>query len=193
MAKLVQCLLQQPICSLSLSLGRRFPRYLSSTTGIEAEKMAERIISLQALYEQTIPAEQPYVLRLDGVAFKTFTAGMVKPFDRRLTRAMLLTTRDLMERCAARTAYCQSDEISLLFAPEPVVEQIMYAGRVQKLVSVMASCAAARFNYHLARMEWTDVEKPVQQRVLSQTALFDARVFSCPDDIMASEGIRASP
>lgn len=154
-----------------------------------AEEMAHRIQALQTVYEPTLPANQPYVLRLDGVAFRNYTAGMRKPFDPRLTRAMNLTTRDLMERCAARTGYCQSDEISLVFAPETTPMQIMYAGRVQKIASVMASWAAARFNWHISQVDWSDVDEMVRRRAASGLAVFDARVFATPDDIMAAEGM----
>lgn len=155
--------------------------------------VAKRVQSLQAIYEMTLPANQPYVVRLDGVAFRNYTDGMVKPFDARFTRAMLLTTRDLMERCAARTAYCQSDEVSLLFAPEASPQQILYGGRVQKIASVLAALAAARFNWHVGRMSWPHGACGValRERIRAGTALFDARVFSAPDDIMAGEGRRA--
>lgn len=158
-----------------------------------AEKMAERMRELQSRYEMSLAANQPYVLRLDGVAFRNYTDGMVKPFDARLTRAMLLTTRDLMERCAALTAFCQSDEISLVFGPSPSPDQILYAGRVQKIASVMASLAAARFNFYIARSDWTQppVASHAVRRTERSTAVFDARVFSVPDDVMAMEGTSA--
>lgn len=165
---------------------------LASSRSGEAEKVEGRIKALQEEYEQTLPAESPYVLRLDGVAFRSYTAGMRKPFDARLTRAMQLTTRDLMERCAARTGYCQSDEITLVFAPEATPLQIIYGGRVQKIVSIMASWAAARFNYHIARMDWQDVEEEQKEKIGSSQAIFDARIFHAPDDIMAAEGKRST-
>ncbi len=154
-----------------------------------AERVAARIHELEAASEQTLPAGQPYVLRLDGVAFRNYTTDMAKPFDPYFTRAMILTAQDLMYRCAARSAYCQSDEISLLFEAETSPTHIIYAGRVQKIVSVMAALAAARFNYHIGKMahRWHELPK-VRDRILSGSALFDARVFSSPTDIMAGEG-----
>lgn len=156
----------------------------------EAEAVAERVHFLQSAYEMTLPANQPYIVRLDGVAFRNFTSGIIKPFDARLTRAMILTTRDLLVHCAARTAYCQSDEISLVFAGEPTTQSIVYAGRVQKIVSVMAAWAAARFNWHIGKMNWNEpeVEEKVKERMGTSNAVFDARVFSAPTDMMAAEG-----
>lgn len=188
---------------LDQNLSRRIARILfrhshhrqfstTTSTSPEAEQVERRIKTLQDEYERTLPAERPYVIRLDGVAFRSYTAGMKKPFDARLTRAMQLTTRDLMERCAARTGYCQSDEITLVFAPEATPLQIIYGGRVQKMVSVMASWAAARFNHHIGRMDWLDVEEGQREKVWSAQAVFDARVFHTPDDIMAAEGKKRS-
>lgn len=159
--------------------------------GQEAERVAIRMKQLQDVYEMTLPAQQPYVLRLDGVAFRQYTQTMVKPFDGRFTRAMMLTTRDLLERCAARLAYCQSDEVSLLFAAEPSSCQIIYGGRVQKMASVMASLAAARFNHHIRLMDWKRDEgrETVSSIVPEDRACFDARVFSAPSEELAAEAI----
>lgn len=162
-----------------------------STVPNEADAVAARIQSLQSAYELSLPADQPYIVRLDGVAFRTYTAGMVKPFDARLTHAMMLTTRDLLAKCSARSAFCQSDEISLVFAGEPMTRNIVYAGRVQKIASIMAGWAAARFNLHISKMDWNqdDVGTKVKERVVSSSAVFDARVFSAPTDMMAADGI----
>jgi tRNA(His) 5'-end guanylyltransferase len=143
---------------------------------------------LQERYEMRLPAMHPFVLRLDGVAFRTFTAGMDKPFDARLTRAMLLTTRDLVGHSGARTGFCQSDEISLVFAPMPTA-QYLYAGRVQKIVSVMTAFATARFNLHINKMNWNDTSTSVKERIADHAALFDGRIFSTPNDIMAAEAL----
>lgn len=180
---------------LKKGLVRRFlasllqPTQRHYSSGSEADELVNRIQILQSAYEMSLPANQPYIVRLDGVAFRNYTVGMQKPFDSRLTRAILLTTRDLLERCSARMAFCQSDEISLLFPPESTPLQIIYAGRVQKIVSVMASLAAARFNWHIGRMSWQDVDDSVRERILSSSATFDARIFSTPSDMMAADGM----
>lgn len=150
------------------------------TVAHEAALLAARFKALERGYCPSLPAGCPYAVRLDGVSFKRFTAGMQKPFDPRLTRAMLLTARDLMERCAARTAFCQSDEITLVFAGEPLQSQIMYAGRVSKIVSVTAALATARFNHHIARLPWDSPQ--TRDLACSGSALFDARAFALPDD-----------
>lgn len=164
---------------------------LSTIRGIDAEAIATRTKQLEEPWEMTLPSGQPYLIRLDGVAFRTFTEGLKKPFDARLTRAMILTTRDLLERCMARLAYCQSDEISLLFAPEPTPNQIVYGGRNLKIASVFASMASARFTMHMRRMDWEGEPVPerTMKRILNHEAWFDGRVFSAPSECMAMEAI----
>ena len=82
------------------------------------------------------------------------------------------------------TAYTESDEISLVFRPQSDVStSLPFNGRVQKIVSVFAGYASARFNVHMTR-EAFDVTVPAQaalrERVDRCDAHFDARVFSLP-------------
>ncbi|KAJ1565863.1 hypothetical protein HK096_008421 [Nowakowskiella sp. JEL0078] len=195
------------------------------------DDIADRMKAMEALTEQTIAATSPYVLRLDGVAFHTFTKGLRAPFDDRFTTSMVETTKDLVSKLNPILAYCQSDEISLVFpAVMPVVnastdsdptddstsrkksktvdndvdeddgttnhitkktkrkknnEDVerthMYSGRVQKLASIAASYATARFNFHLAKKDWSDMPVKVQNRMQGHEAYFDGRVVICSD------------
>lgn len=176
--------------------GRFAWRSMSSTSSNMAQQMAERIKALEAAWSSSLPAGQPFVVRLDGVAFKGLTAGMAKPFDPRFTQAMMLTARDLMDRSAARLGFCQSDEITLVFGPEVNVLNIMYSGRTIKIASVLASIAAARFNHHLGAFgegDWAKDPKAVDcetwRKASSGNAFFDARVFAVPDDKTAMESV----
>jgi len=78
---------------------------------------------------------------------------LTRPFDMSFVRAMILTMNDLMAHFSARTGYCHSDEITLIFAPaNPALGQShLYAGRIQKLASVAAAAASVRFNHHFQR------------------------------------------
>jgi tRNA(His) 5'-end guanylyltransferase len=51
----------------------------------------------------------PIVARMDGKAFHTFTAGLKRPFDERLSRLMVATTKFLVQETNARVGYTQSD------------------------------------------------------------------------------------
>ena len=57
----------------------------------------------------------PVIIRLDGVAFHTFTRGMIKPFDRIFVASMQETMKYLCENIQGCVlGYTQSDEITLV-------------------------------------------------------------------------------
>lgn len=53
----------------------------------------------------------PVYARIDGRSFHTFTRGMKRPYDENLSRAMIETTKYLVEHTHAKVGYTQSDEI----------------------------------------------------------------------------------
>jgi tRNA(His) 5'-end guanylyltransferase len=87
----------------------------------------------------------PIYARVDGRSFSRFTRGMQRPFDPAMTAAMIETTRYLVETTHARIGYTQSDEISLVFLAESTNSDVFFSGKVQKMASVLASMAAAKF------------------------------------------------
>ena len=128
---------------------------------------------------------RPVVVRLDGHCFSTYTKGFDRPYDLRIHRAMVGTATDLLEHFGASTSYTESDEISLLFTPETEEERsrLPFNGRVQKLVSVFAGYASARFNRHMLRENFDESVKgqaALRAKVENSAAHFDARVFSLP-------------
>lgn len=123
----------------------------------------------------------PVVVRLDGHCFHTYTKEFKRPYDERIVDAMVLTSIDLLDRFQALTAYTESDEISLIFAPgteESVV--LPFTGRVQKIVSVVAGYASARFNFHMLQQSFHKDESALRDLVERSEAHFDARVFAVP-------------
>ena len=118
------------------------------------------------------PLGKPMVARLDGRAFHTFTRGLDRPFDERLTQLMRETTQFLVKETDALVGYCQSDEITLVwYLPNDTESQYLFGGRIQKLTSILASMASVEFNRNLAFLI------PAKS---SAFPLFDARVFSVP-------------
>ena len=69
----------------------------------------------QAYNTKFVDNNLPLIVRLDGHCFHTFTKGFIRPFDKNLHRAMVLTTGDLVDRFQAYCGYTQSDEITLIF------------------------------------------------------------------------------
>lgn len=109
----------------------------------------------------------PVIIRLDGKAFHSFTRNCERPYDTPLHEAMLATASGLVcEIQGAVFAYVQSDEISILIRDwDTITTEAWFDYNLQKLVSVSASIATARFNKHYASKEW---------------ALFDSRAFNIP-------------
>lgn len=91
----------------------------------------------------------PVVARLDGKNFSSFTKGLGRPYDTRLTDLMVDTTKFLVEESNAACGYTQSDEITLAWYSSDSRSQIYFDGRVQKMVSVLAATCTAFFNREL--------------------------------------------
>lgn len=151
----------------------------------EAEIIGNRIKILEQESEgELLSPNKPFVIRLDGHGFSKFTRQFQKPLDSGLKEAMINTAGDLLDEFSARIAFTESDEITLLFPPIPNPEStLIFKGRKQKLCSLTAGFASARFNYHLSQFV-TD-EKLASKIGL---AYFDARVFSVENE---KEGVSA--
>lgn len=114
----------------------------------------------------------PALCRIDGRAFHSFTRGMKRPYDERLTAVMQDTTRALVHETNANVGYCQSDEITLAWHTTQRESQIFFDGRIQKMTSQLAALATLYFNRLVAQQMPEYVER---------LPTFDARVWNCPD------------
>jgi tRNA(His) guanylyltransferase len=118
----------------------------------------------------SLPRRTYTILRLDGKAFHTFTQGMEKPFDLKLSRALdAAAARLCIQAMVVKFAYLQSDEMSFLLTDfEKTTTEPWFDGNIQKICSVAASIVSVEFNEHF-------IDNP--------QAYFDARVFTIPDPI----------
>lgn len=169
-----------------------------------------------------------WIIRIDGKKFSSFTSVFKKKGELRdesIAQAMTATAGDLLKEFNALTAYTQSDEITLVFAPkryfyekaiqdgEPqdVIEkykkaletnEIMFNGKVMKIVSLAAGYASARFNHHL-RIYMMNEASGTYTQIHDERigkAYFDARIFELPTPELVwkcvmwriKDGIRAS-
>lgn len=123
----------------------------------------------------------PICARIDGRSFSGFTRRMERPFDARMTAAMVATTKHLVKETHAKIGYTQSDEISLVWLSEG---EPLFGGKVHKLTSVLASMAAAAFQHSL----WTCFDSETAADLSAAMPHFDARVFQTPDK---SEAVNA--
>lgn len=116
----------------------------------------------------------PVYARIDGRSFSKFTRGMERPYDKRMSDAMIETVAGLVDRTHARLGYTQSDEISLVFMAGTPESDILFNGRVQKLVSVLASLTTAIFTKAIPA-DWSE-----------RLPHFDCRVCQLPSESEAA-------
>ena len=113
-----------------------------------------------------LPRRTYTIIRIDGKAFHTYTKGLERPFDSKLVNDMDETACYLCKNIqGAKFAFVQSDEISILLTDfEGITTDAWFDGNIQKIVSVSASLATAKFN----------------ELRPGKIALFDSRVFTIP-------------
>ena len=134
----------------------------------------------------------PVIIRLDGVAFHTFTKGFRKPFDDVLMSSMQATMKYLCENIQGCVlGYTQSDEITLVLVDYQKLEsQAWFDYELQKMCSVSASMATLAFNRYF-RDEVNKItsgksteEMPKEWKAYftarDKGATFDARCFNIP-------------
>jgi tRNA(His) 5'-end guanylyltransferase len=77
----------------------------------------------------------PVIARLDGKGFSKFTKGLKRPYDERLSKLMVETTKYLVKETNANCGYTQSDEITLVWYVESYESSIYFDGRLFKMIS----------------------------------------------------------
>ncbi|MED1125440.1 tRNA(His) guanylyltransferase Thg1 family protein [Bacillus atrophaeus] len=137
------------------------------------DNFGDRMKDYENAYRVKLPKRMPVLIRIDGKAFTNYTKGMKKPFDEDLTYAMWETCKYLAQNImGCKLAYTQSDEISLLLTNyDKLTTESWFDNNLQKLVSVSASLATAKFN-EVMRMKYPE----------KKLALFDARAWVLPKD-----------
>ncbi len=115
----------------------------------------------------------PVYARLDGKTFSSFTRGMDRPYDVRMSDTMIELTKQLVQEFGATVGYTQSDEISLGWNVAARTSQMVFDGKIQKLVSVMAGTASVRFGL-MALQYWPE-------KVRKSPPVFDCRLFEMPN------------
>ena len=123
----------------------------------------------QAEAGRRVDKNKPLMARLDGRAFHTFTKGLARPYDKRMSDLMIATTCYLVEETHAKLGYTQSDEISLYWVNENLESTYMFDGKYQKLTSILAGMASAFFTKNL------DHYLPEKA---NKFGIFDARVWN---------------
>lgn len=136
------------------------------------QSLGERMKRYESINKQKLIPNLPIVIRLDGKNFSKLTWNLDKPFDKLFAMCMNLTTSYLCHNIEGITlAYTQSDEITLVIPQINPRSEMWFGGNIQKIVSVSASMATAKFNQAFSEF--------FPQK--NELAMFDSRVFQLPD------------
>jgi tRNA(His) 5'-end guanylyltransferase len=131
----------------------------------------------------------PVFARIDGRSFHTWTSDLKRPYDERLSKLFVDTTKFLLEETGAKIGYTQSDEITLCWFFEDYKSQLFFDGKIHKLNSVVASLATGYFNKEVENspengsqdfipIKYVDGESGLTHRSL---AFFDCRTWQVPN------------
>ena len=114
------------------------------------------------------------VLRLDGRSFSSYTSKLNKPFDDDFLEDMDETAKYLCSQVqGAKFGFTQSDEISLVLTDfDKLTTNAWFDGAVQKIVSIAAALATAKFN---------QLRRNRDESYANNLATFDCRVFTIPE------------
>ena len=109
-----------------------------------------RMKGYEAVTKYVLPRRGYTMIRIDGKAFHTYTKGFKRPFDQGLIDDMDTTAMFLCKEIqGAVAAFVQSDEISILVCDfEKLETSAWFDNSIQKMCSVSASMATAKFNQH---------------------------------------------
>jgi tRNA(His) guanylyltransferase len=161
------------------------------------------------LMEKTerVPPYKRFLVRSDGNCFSKYTSGFEKPFDKRFASAMMKTASCVLEHFNARTVFCCSDEITLVF--DQVVDRInydmmlssgeknipehIYNGRWDKITSLIASKCSVLFNKFMKEEmedylstrsddDWLPCSNVIDRINLCE-AIFDSRIIPIENDM----------
>jgi tRNA(His) guanylyltransferase len=121
---------------------------------------------------------RPVVARIDGRSFSSFTRGLKRPYDTRMTTAMVNTTIQLVKETGACMGYTQSDEITLAWYAPDMRSQIWFDGRIAKMTSQLAAQATLHF--------YRAITELLPEEYAERLPTFDARVWTLPNLIEAT-------
>jgi len=144
------------------------------------DSLGDRMKTYESCSKTFLTRRMPVLIRLDGKAFHTLTKKLSKPYDYDFRDLMLITAEYLVANVMnCKLAYVQSDEITLLLVDYGTLQtDAWFNNNVQKMVSVSASMATAKFNSMLNNPQMFPQSK--RDDIKQEFAMFDSRVFNIP-------------
>lgn len=118
------------------------------------DSLGNRMKGYEEASRIVLPKRMPVLMRLDGIAFHTYTKGLKRPVDQNLVDVMNETAITLCKIIqGVKLAYIQSDEISLLLNNYEELDTEPWRGNVlQKMVSDSAAEASTVFSEQSPRI-----------------------------------------
>lgn len=161
---------------------------------VKKDSLGDRQKQYEAVNDRILVPKMPFIIRVDGKAFHTYTRGFVKPFDEIMCKTMIETTKKLCEEIpGAVIGYTQSDEITIVCKyTDRIKSQAWFNGRVRKIETIAASKATKWFNKifnekvqeYIENFEGTEQYKHNLKMLYNKKigmAEFDARAFNVPE------------
>jgi tRNA(His) 5'-end guanylyltransferase len=143
----------------------------------KSDEFGTRMKTYEFTFRHYLPKRLPVLLRIDGCHFHSYTKGLHKPFDERLVHAFWETGKHLAnELMGCKIIYHQSDELSILLTNnEKLTTEAWFDNNLQKIISVTASIATAKFN--------EVIREDLREQKL---ATFDCRAWILPPEEVAN-------
>lgn len=161
---------------------------------IKKDSLGDRQKAYEAVNDRILVPKMPFIIRVDGKAFHTYTRGFVKPFDEIMCKTMIEVTKKLCEEIpGAVLGYTQSDEITIVCKyTDRIKSQAWFNGRLRKIETIAASKATKWFNKIFSEKVHDYIEKFEGTKEYKNTlrlfynkkigmAEFDARAFNIPE------------
>lgn len=145
-------------------------------SGSDKTSLGDRMKWYEKRYAHVVMPMIPVMARIDGRSFSKFTSGLARPYDERMSRLMIDTTKFLVEQTNARCGYTQSDEITLVWMAEDPDAELFFGGKLLKMTSIVGSLATVYFNRQMT-------ERLPEKKDLMP--VFDNRVWEVPADFEA--------
>lgn len=142
------------------------------------DKLGDVHKSYEHRTESALMPGLPIVARLDGRGFSKFTKGLQRPFDENFSKCMVEVASHLVKEFHCTVGYTQSDEITLCWVNKNLDSDMLFGGRVQKLVSILSASASVKLNKLLST---TLPEKE------GWSPVYDCRIFQYPTLSLAAE------
>jgi tRNA(His) guanylyltransferase len=162
------------------------------TTENKGPSLTDRMKAYEAAATTYFTRRMPIIIRLDGKAFSKFTnKHFEKPFDKQFSQHMQAAVSYLMSEIQGCVfAFSQSDEISLFLRDyDSLNTESWFGSNLQKIVSVTASMATARFNQSVVQTPSKPLEIPATGLTIQvgsdnsiPLAVFDSRAFILPKE-----------